>query len=147
MKKILLISLLIIPIIIVAGCTSSKSSTGAATTESGLVKIPLNEVTKDVKKYTYNAQGTKVTYFVVKGSDGEVRTAFDACDVCSGSQGYYQSGGDITCRKCGRVFRIDGLGTKNQGYGCWPSYLSHKIKDGKVVIKTADIVAGKHRFV
>ncbi len=148
LKKILLIGLLVLSILVIAGCTStSKSPTGAVTSDSGLIKIPLSEVNKDVKKYNYDAQGTKVTYFAVKGSDGKVRTAFDACDVCGGSQGYYQTGGDITCRKCGKVFRIDGLGTKNKGYGCWPSFLSHEIKNDYVIIKTTEIAAGKHRFV
>ena len=138
--------LMILSVLVVIGCSSSKGPTGAATVESGVVKIPLSEVTSSVKKYTYDAQGTKVTYFAVKGSDGKVRTAFDACDVCGGYKGYVQNGGDITCRNCGKVFRIDGLGTKNKGYGCWPSYLSHEIKNGYVLIKTSEIAAGKHRF-
>tara|TARA_Y100000310_G_C20564408_1_gene754700 strand:+ start:156 stop:605 length:450 start_codon:yes stop_codon:yes gene_type:complete len=146
-KKILLMSILIFSVIFIASCTNSnKAPTGAVISEIGTVKIPLTKVTNAVKKYTYAAQGTKVTYFAVRGSDGKVRTAFDACDVCGGSKGYQQSGGDITCTKCGKVFRIDGLGSKNKEYGCWPSYLSHEIKNGNILIKTSEIAAGKHRF-
>lgn len=146
-KKILLMGLIILSILVITGCSSnSKGPTGAVTVEAGVIKIPLSEITSTVKKYDYDAQGTKVTYFAVKGTDGQVRTAFDACDVCGGKKGYKQNGGDIICNNCGKVFRIDGLGTKNKGYGCWPSYLSHEIKDSYVLIKTSEIAAGKHRF-
>ena len=94
-----------------------------------------------------NDGGVEISYFAVLGSDGEVRIAFDACDVCGGYKGYKQVGRDIKCKNCGRVFSIDGLGTQNKGYGCWPSYLPHEIKGNDVLIKTEDILNGKKRFV
>tara|TARA_Y100000310_G_scaffold312690_1_gene360249 strand:- start:522 stop:803 length:282 start_codon:yes stop_codon:yes gene_type:complete len=89
------------------------------------------------------SNGIKVKFFAVKGSDGNVRTAFDAC---GGYKGYKQQGNDIVCNNCGRVFSINGLGTKNKGHGCWPSYLSHKFKNGQIIINTAELNAGAYRF-
>ena len=147
MKKVML-GLMLLATIIVVGC-SGNNANGAAVTETieeGLVKIHLDGITDQMQKFQYDADGIIVTYFAVKGSDGKIRTAFDACDVCGGYKGYSQQGNDIACNNCGRVFSIDGLGTKNKGYGCWPSYLSHNIEDGNVIIQTAELEAGKHRF-
>jgi len=107
----------------------------------------LSELSAQANFYTHDSNGVQISYFAVLGSDGEARTAFDACDVCGGSKGYKQVGSDIECRNCGKVFRIDGLGTQNKGYGCWPSYLPHKVQGNNILININDIEDGKHRFV
>ena len=46
-----------------------------------------------------------IRYFVLKSSDGVIRAAFDACDVCwPANKGYYQEGDYMVCRNCGRKF-------------------------------------------
>ena len=111
------------------------------------ISIPVSSITNTVQKFEFDADGTIVRYFAVRGGDGEIKTAFDACDVCGGSKGYVQQGGDIACVNCGRVFDINGLGTQNKGYGCWPSFLSHVEQGGNVMISKSELAAGKHRFV
>ncbi|MFH0860669.1 MAG: DUF2318 domain-containing protein [Candidatus Altiarchaeota archaeon] len=111
-----------------------------------VVRIPLTEISTTVKKYTYNSGGTAVRYMAVLGSDGKVRTAFDACEICGGSLGYRQSGDDAVCNKCGRHFSIDSLGTENRGGGCWPSDLPHKVSGQYVLIEQSDLEAGKRFF-
>lgn len=111
-----------------------------------IITIPVNSITSTVQKFQFDASGTLVRYFAVRGSDGVIKTAFDACDVCGGSKGYTQQGDDIACVNCGRVFDINGLGTMNKGYGCWPSFLSHVEQDGNIIIKKSELAAGKHRF-
>ena len=147
MKKIMIYLVLVSTILIVVGCSGNSGSKNQNLAPGETIAIPLNTITSQVQKFDYDADGTIVTYFAVKGSDGEVRTAFDACDVCGGYKGYTQKGNDIECDNCGRVFSIDGLGTKNKGYGCWPSYLSHDIKNGNVIISKKELAAGSHRFV
>jgi len=110
------------------------------------IRISLSELSDKVKFYELEDDGIKIRYFAVLGSDGKPRTAFDACDVCGGYQGYEQHGTDITCRKCGRTFTIDGLGTKNKGYGCWPSYLPYELDGDSLTLKLADIKEGRFRF-
>lgn len=130
-------------LIFLLGCNAA-SDIGS---DSGpVVKIPLSEVSNDAKFFSHKAGSVEIRYFAVLGSDGKPRIAFDACDVCGGYKGYKQIGNDIQCNNCGRVFWIDGLGTKNKGYGCWPSYLPHKIQGDNIVIKISDIEDSRHRF-
>jgi uncharacterized membrane protein len=142
MKKIIFILVLFV-LLTLTGCGNTGN---AVVDSSGDVKIPLSELSNQVKFYTFNDNGINIKYFAVLGSDGKPRTAFDACDVCGGYKGYQQQGNDIACRKCGRVFSIDGLGTKNKGYGCWPSYLPHVVEGDELLIKTNDIKSGSYRF-
>lgn len=142
MKNKILIILIIATTLFIVGC-----NTGNVVVDTEFVKIPLTDISNTVKFYEYNDNGVYIKYFVVLGSDGKPRTAFDACDVCGGYKGYEQTGTDITCKNCGRVFKIDGLGTQNKGYGCWPSYLPHKIEGDNVLIKIDDIKTGKSRFI
>jgi len=144
MKKITIILGMALFALFLAGCSSITG--GAVANEGDVVSIPLSDISEKVSFYTYNDLGIEISYFVVLGSDGEPRTAFDACDVCGGYNGYRQVGTDIQCRKCERVFSIDGLGTQNKGYGCWPSYLPHTIENGNVIIKVSDIKSGRKKF-
>jgi len=144
MKKILIIGILTLLSLLIIGC---GNITGDVVADKGDITISLSDLTDEVQFYEYNSNDVRISYFAVLGSDGEPRTAFDACDVCGGYKGYKQQGDDIKCNNCGRVFSIDGLGTKNKGYGCWPSYLPHEIRGDNVHIKISDIENGRERFV
>ena len=76
----------------------------AAGSES--VGIPVAEVSDGKAHfYSYDAGGTTVEYFVLKSSDGEIRAALDACDVCyPQKKGYHQEGDVMVCNNCGRRF-------------------------------------------
>ncbi len=120
-------------------------TTGTAQPDS--VSIPLSGVTESARHYVYNSNGVEIRYFAVKGSDGTVRTAFDACEVCyRAGKGYTQVGNDVRCNNCGLSFSIDALGTKNQGKGCWPAYLPNELADDSVIIKKSDLEAGAYLF-
>ena len=138
-NEILLVGFLLLALVI-AGCTTGKAAS------ENFVNIPLSDLSENVQFYSYEDRGVKINYFAVLGPDGKPRTAFDACDVCGGYKGYQQQGEDIRCRNCGRVFSIQGLGTKNKGYGCWPSYLQHEVNGDNILIKISDITKGRHRF-
>jgi len=93
-------------------------------TGSNFVTVPLSDIGTEAKFYTYDSGGTNVRFFAVRGSDGNVHAATDACDVCYQShKGYHQSGTQMQCNNCGKVFGIGNIGTKNTAGGCWPSYL------------------------
>ena len=147
MKKTILFTFLILSLILITGC--GKDGGVVVDTEEvteNVVKIPLSEISEDVEFYTYNDSGVDINYFIVLGSDGIPRTAFDACDICGGYKGYEQKGSDIYCKNCGKFFSIEGLGTKNKGYGCWPSYLHHKIEEENIIIEISDLKSNKYRF-
>lgn len=148
------VQLVLLAVVLLLGCTQTESRAGApAQAEEVAESVPdavwilASSVTEKAGYYEYDSDGVKVKYIAVKGSDGEVRTAFDACEVCYGAKkGYSQEGSDLVCNNCGLRFKIDGIGTKNQGRGCWPAYLPHEVKDGKVFIKKADLDAGRYMF-
>jgi uncharacterized membrane protein len=86
-----------------------------------------------------------IKYFILKSSDGVIRAAFDACDVCwSAGKGYQQSGDVMICRNCGRKFASI-LVNEVKG-GCNPAPLNREVKEGKVVLQVNDILLGKQYF-
>ena len=86
-----------------------------------------------------------IQYFILKSSDGIIRAAFDACDVCWPSgKGYQQSGDVMVCRNCGREF-ASVLVNEVKG-GCNPAPLNRKVADGKVVLQVNDILSGKQYY-
>lgn len=98
------------------------------------------------RHFSYEAgQNLTIKYFVIKSSDGVIRAAFDACDVCwPAGKGYYQSGDSMVCRNCGRRF-ASVLVNEVKG-GCNPAPLSRKVVDGKVVILKDAILQEGTRF-
>lgn len=100
----------------------------------------------DARFYSYPAgNGVTIKYFLLKSSDGVIRAAFDACDVCfEAGRGYEQKGDFMVCKNCGRRFasvRVNEV----QG-GCNPGPLTREIRGEKVVLKVKDILEGKPYF-
>ena len=84
-------------------------------------------------------------YFIIKSSDGVVRAAFDACDVCwESGKGYKQNGDFMVCQNCGRRFQSTKVNVVTGG--CNPSALSRTIRDGKVVITAQVLSEGQRLF-
>ena len=93
----------------------------------------------------YSSNGVTIKYFILKSSDGVIRAAYDACDVCwPAGKGYYQSGDNMVCRNCGRKF-ASVLVNVVQG-GCNPAPLKRKIENSNLVIQINDILDGKQYF-
>ncbi len=132
----------------VADGQSGGAQAGAPLNGDGdIVTVPLSDLSAQAKKYTTVLDGREIRYLAVRGSDGRPRAAFDGCDVCGGSSGFRQEGGDLVCNKCGKRFRMDDLGAKNllQG-GCMPADLPFAVADGNVVIRKADLSSGARLF-
>ena len=100
----------------------------------------------DARFYSYPAgNGVTIKYFVLKSSDGVIRAAFDACDVCfEAKRGYEQKGDFMVCRNCGR--RFASVRVNEVTGGCNPGALKREIKGDKVVLKVKDILEGKQYF-
>ena len=96
--------------------------------------------------YEYKAgDGIVIRYFILKSSDGVIRAAFDACDVCwEAGKGYQQKDEFMVCKNCGRRFHSTKINEVSGG--CNPVPLIRKIQDGKVVIDTQNILTGKRYF-
>jgi uncharacterized membrane protein len=98
------------------------------------------------RHYSFAAPGgITIKYFIIKSSDGVIRAAFDACDVCWASgKGYQQEGDAMVCRNCGKRFASK-LVNEVKG-GCNPAPLKRTIKGDKLVVQTKDILEGRHYF-
>lgn len=98
------------------------------------------------RHYQYvEGNGIAVKYFILKSSDGIVRAAFDACDVCWPSgKGYYQKVDVMVCRNCGRQFASVKINELKGG--CNPAPLLRKVVGGNLVIQVKNILEGAQYF-
>jgi len=114
---------------------------------NGIVTLPVAKVSDgSAHKFRFEDGNKTLTFFLVKGSDGNLHAAFDACDVCfSEKKGYEQQGNAMLCRNCGKKFAINMIGSANNG-GCNPSHLDFTVQGSSVVIKSAAIQSGAKFF-
>jgi len=111
------------------------------------ISIPVSDVTTSAKFYSYVSSGVTVRYFLVKGSDGQIHIAADACDVCyAQKKGYQQVGEEMKCNNCGQKFAVNSIGTSNTAGGCWPSYIPLRIDGGNIIIKNTDLDTKRFMF-
>jgi len=96
--------------------------------------------------FTYKAgEGSGIRYFILKSSDGIIRAAFDACDVCwAENKGYSQKGDSMTCNNCGKRFPSARINEVHGG--CNPAPLNRTIENGNVIIQVTDLLQGKRYF-
>ena len=95
--------------------------------------------------YQYKNGGNSVKFFVVKSSDGTIRAAFDACDVCfPAKKGYSQDGDFMICNNCGKRFHSSRINVVKGG--CNPAPLNREVVGQNLVIKVADVLPGSRFF-
>jgi hypothetical protein len=137
-------SLFVFVIIIAASILPEKAF-------SQTVTHPASEVTTSAKfyKYRHNISASNfkdIGYVLVRSANGDIKSAFNACDVCyPANKGYSQSGTKLRCNNCGKTFEIDKLGTQTPG-GCWPSHLPNSVNGGDVVLTVPELVKGEYLF-
>jgi uncharacterized membrane protein len=111
------------------------------------VKYPVSQFA-DGEAYKYMLKGPRgivIRFFILKSSDGVIRAAFDACDVCwPANKGYTKAGDDMVCNNCGLKFPTAKINEVKGG--CNPSPLKRKVKNGEVIINIKDILAGARYF-
>jgi uncharacterized membrane protein len=151
--KKLMILVVIVAIVAVAwwifgaGGGGPEPTSGLPVNAQGDVEISASDVTKTAQYYSIKDKGVELRFFALRGSDGEIRVAMDACDVCyDAKKGYRQDGEDMVCNNCGNRYATDGIGTKNLQGGCWPSYVPIDVENGKVVIKASELKAKRYMF-
>ncbi len=107
--------------------------------------IPLKNVSEKAKYFKTVVSGVPVRFFVMKSSDGIIRSALDACDTCAYTmKGYHQEGDDMVCNNCGQRFPSVKINIVKGG--CNPVPLDNRIEGNEVRIRVADIMAGVSYF-
>jgi uncharacterized membrane protein len=135
------------PTIIAAPAQPSQSTEPAKPAVSDDVRVPIADVAGGrAKFFDYKlANNQQVRFFIVKSSEGDYRAALDACEICAhAKQGYRQEGDDMICINCGKSFATAMIG-KISG-GCHPIALTAATDGDSLVIKKAEIEAGKKYF-
>ncbi|HSV92039.1 MAG TPA: DUF2318 domain-containing protein [Desulfobacterales bacterium] len=120
-------------------------ATGVAAT-GDVVAIPVATFDDGKARYFEHRHGDlTIRYFALKSADGVIRSAFDACDVCwRAGKGYAQDGDYMVCRNCGMRFHSTKVNEVKGG--CNPAPLERRVENGKLLIRTSDITAGKGYF-
>ena len=115
--------------------------------KDGYLAIPIADLSQTASFYKADLDGTEVEIVALKDSKGNLRTAFNACQVCYGSgrgyyrqegeylayqiltfltiissgRGYYRQEGEyLVCQNCGNSFTIDQVGIASGGCNPWP---------------------------
>lgn len=92
-----------------------------------------------------DAAGKRLRFVLARGSDGKMRSVFDACRQCfTFHRGYQIAGGELICRVCGNHYRIDRM-TEGKA-SCVPASLPHEDASGRLRIRTADLRTGHALF-
>ncbi len=131
--------------------TRSRSVVGpqAASTAGagGDVTFALSEFDDGVARfYRYTtAWGREIRFFVLKSSDGVVRAALDACDVCFRERrGYRQAGDLMVCNNCGQTFPSVSI-NEIRG-GCNPVPIDRLVQGDRLVLPAASLNQGSSHF-
>ncbi len=155
-KNRLLLYLTLVGVILIAGAVvffigkgdNKKTSLASAPSVSDItaVKFPAVLFQDGNARHFQHVDGNfTIRYFILKSSDGVIRAAFDACDVCwPANKGYYQEDDYMVCRNCGRKF-ASVLVNEVKG-GCNPAPLNRIMENGQVIIQVKDILEGKQYF-
>ena len=90
--------------------------------KGGYLAIPIADLSQTASFYKADIDGTEIELVALKDSKGNLRTAFNACQVCySSGRGYYrQEGKYLVCQNCGNSFTIDQVGIASGGCNPWP---------------------------
>ena len=90
--------------------------------KDGYLAIPIAGLSQTASFYKADLDGTEVELVALKDSKGNLRTAFNACQVCySSGRGYYRQEGEyLVCQNCGNSFTIDQVGIASGGCNPWP---------------------------
>jgi uncharacterized membrane protein len=125
----------------------SATSTCTAVAGAGVVSVDVSSLARgSARMFCYNDEaGKKLRFVLARGTDGKVRSVFDACRQCFAfHRGYQVAGGELICRVCGNHYRIDRMAEGKAS--CVPASLPHEDARGMVKIRTADLRSGSALF-
>ena len=113
--------------------------------EAGVILIPTEAVNDGhLHRFEYRTEkNIDVRWIVVKKpNSASYGVGLDACEVC-GNAGYFERNGQVVCKRCDVVMNINTIGFKG---GCNPIPLAYEVRDGNLVFKLEDLVAGEKEF-
>ena len=112
---------------------------------AGVILVPMENVSDGhLHRFEYQTEKKiSVRWIVVKKPNSAAfGVGLDACEVC-GNAGYFERSGQIICKRCDVVMNINTIGFKG---GCNPIPLPYEVKDGNLVFRLSDLIAGEKEF-
>lgn len=110
---------------------------------NGSVVVPAEDLAEGrLHKFVTRVEGVDVRFLVARGKEGDLYTAFDACEIC-GAVGYMQEGEQAICKNCNAPIPWETLG---QGGGCNPIALEAQVEGPRLVVPLAQLKAELTRF-
>ncbi|OGC76325.1 MAG: hypothetical protein A2Z27_03485 [candidate division Zixibacteria bacterium RBG_16_50_21] len=127
-----------------AGSSLTDPPPVPVTAANGEVSLPVTGLPEgELTKYVYTTAGTvDVRFLVVRGGDGSIMTALDACQIC-GPVGYGQDREEAICKRCNAPIAMDTIGA---GGGCNPLPLAAGLANDAVVVPVAELVKAEVTF-
>ena len=113
--------------------------------DAGVILVPMENVSDGhLHRFEYATEkNINIRWIVVKKpNSASFGVGLDACEVC-GNAGYFERSSQIICKRCDVVMNINTIGFKG---GCNPIPLAYEVKDGQLVFKLSDILAGEKEF-
>lgn len=94
----------------------------------GSLIIPVSDISSTAQFYSIEIDGVRMEVLAVKDSDGNIRTAFNTCQICySSGRGYYVQDGDrLFCQNCGNQFTMDQVEIESGSCNPWPIAAENK---------------------
>lgn len=109
---------------------AEKTDSGDAQviSEGESLVIPISDISSTASFYPVEVEGTRMEVLAVTDSDGNIRTAFNTCQICYGSgRGYYvQEGNVLVCQNCGNRFTVDQVEIESGSCNPWPIFSENK---------------------
>jgi len=97
------------------------------------------------RHYQYKEGNTLIRFFVLKDSQGTVRAALNACDVCwKAGKGYALQGGSMVCVECNMKFPLSRIGLVKGG--CNPHPIAFKMDGATFTVTTDELLSGARFF-
>ena len=128
---------------IYAKSVSALSPATTVTFTSGVVRIPLSQVSDgDLHRFQATENGSEIRFWLYQKPDGKVASVIDACQIC-GSVGFYKGRQGVICKNCAAPIAGQSVGTAG---GCNPIPLKAEQTSDAVVIREAELVAGAKWF-
>lgn len=128
--------------------TGLEKREAAAITSGESLLIPTAEITTDASFYPIEVDGTKMEVIAVRDSTGNIRTAFNTCQICYDSgRGYYvQSGNYLVCQNCGNRFSMDQVEIESGGCNPWPIFDKDKTVTADKISISYDFLSESRRI-
>lgn len=110
------------------GDTSGENSKAVTVSFGESLVISKADITEDASFYPIEVDGTSMEVIAVRDREGNIRTAFNTCQICYDSgRGYYvQSGDYLVCQNCGNRFSMDQVEIESGGCNPWPIFDENK---------------------